>query len=470
MGVNDLKHDEAEVVGDWGQGVDSVTAMLRRYDPTTRSWSLPRIGKFWDAVASAHEIGRFGEAHTIAVVDDGFDLSIPALAEQTVMGNGNDNVPSVHGTIVSLLVLAVAPKAHLLLYPTAWKRAAIERALDDVATTSAVIVNLSLGVAYPRDSVFAVEDYVLSLPPWPDMSETDVPFWVAQALGELDGWRDVLRPPQNIFEEPAATLERSGRTVVAAAGNMRGHIFDPALRASVFSVSFHRVERAMDIDGLREEAAAIAPTFTQAEDSDFSIYQPPGVLGTSMAAPLISGFAALMTSRSDLRAYAEVGRLGSMAASLMRTHHGSTWSDRRDGVIDKLFLKAIRASPHSHFDENRRSPCPECAFFAASAFINYGLFKLAWGDLDGAEVLLASAEAFAPANPHAAANLGMVYASRAKRAQSAGNFEEVSQLLEAAARLQQKASGLRPEHEPYRRRIEEFMIGAQRPREWELAP
>jgi hypothetical protein len=471
-----MKRHETEIAGGWGQegGVDTAAELLRRYDPAARSWNLPRTGEFWDAVRSAHELGRFGDGHTIAVVDDGFDLSIPALAEQTLMCNVNDTAPSVHGTVVALLLLAVAPNARLMLYPTAVRDrldpAAIQRALREVDTTSATIVNLSLGDPFPTHSVFAVEDYLCRLAPWPEMSEADVPFWISQGLGELGGWRDLLRPPQSIFEAPIAALERSGRTVVAATGNARGHIYDPAFRASVFSVSFHRVERSIDL--LMEEAVSKAPTFSQSEFTDFAIIQPPGVLGSSFATPQISGFAALMASRGDLRAYAEVAHLAGMAEGLMvrRGHGPDTWSDRRDGVIDKLFLKAVRASPHSHSDQSRRSLCPECALFAASAFINYGLFKLNWGDLDGAEALLGPAEAFASANPHAAANLGMVYAMRAQRAQNAGDLEEVSQLLKAAARLQQKASQLRPEHEPYRRRVEEFMIGAQHPHEWEMAP
>lgn len=477
MDHSDMKLHDTEAAQSWGQegGVDTAAELLRRYDPATRSWDLPRTGEFWDAVRSAHDLGRFGDGHTIAVVDDGFDLSIPALAEQTLMGNVNDNTPSVHGSVVALLIIAVAPNAHLLLYPTAvkgkWDPAAIERALIEVDKTSSTIVNLSLGEPFPTQSVFALDDYLRSLIPWPEMSDDDVPFWLSQCLGELDGWRELLRPPKSIFEAPIEALERSGRTVIGATGNARGHIYDPALRESVFSVSFHRVARSIDL--LMEEASSKAPTFSQSEFTDFAIIQPPGVLGTSFATPLISGFASLMASRDDLREYSEVARLAGMAEELMVKLDHSTdvsWSDRRDGVIDGLFLKSIQAVPHSHFDQSRQSPCPECSFFAANAFINYGLFKLNWGDLDGAEALLGPAEAFAPVNPHAAANLGMVCAKWAQRAKIAGELEDVSLFLEAAERLQHKASQLRPEYEPYRRREEEFMIGAAHPHEWEMAP
>jgi hypothetical protein len=316
-----------------------------------------------------------------------------------------------------------------------------------------------------------MDDFLNDLTPWPDMSEVDLPFWVSHGLGELNNWRDLVQTqPQSIFAAPIAALARSGRTVVAATGNARGYVYDPAFRENVFSVSFFRVERAFE--SLMEEARSEAPTYSQSEFSDFGIIQPAGVLGSSFATPLISGFAALMESREDLRGYANLSVLEGYAEQLMvRLEKDShNWSDRHDGIVDKLFLKAVRASPHSHFDQGTLSPCPECALFAAGAFINYGLFKLNWGDLDGAEFLLNSAEAFAPANPHAAANLGMVYAVRAQRAQKDGNSEEVSRLLKIAARLQQKASELRPEFEPYQQRVKEFMLGAQHPLEWEMAP
>ncbi len=476
VALSDMQSAESGVTGNWGQegGVDAARELLSHYDPATGCWNLPRVGEFWDAVELAHSLGRSGEGHTIAVVDDGFDMSIPALAEQTLVWKTDDTAPPAHGTVVALLILAVAPKARLLLYPAAtngnWNPSEIERALREVDSTAATIVNLSLGAAFPMSSVLAVEDFLRQLTPWPEMTEADQLYWISQGLGELKGWRELVRPPpQSLFEEPIAALAQSGRTLFAATGNAKGHIYDPALRASVFSVSFHRTKRTLD--ALMEEAMLMAPTFSQSEVSDFGIVQPPGVLGSSFATPLLTGFAALMASRDDLQKYAEVVRLAALAESLMVSlAQAHSWSDRRDGVIDTLFLKALRASPHAHADQNRRDPCPECALFAASAFVNYGLFKLNWGDLDGAQVLLGAAEAFAPANPHAAANLGMVHAVRAREAQKAGDFEQVRRLLKTAAQLQQKASQLRPEHEPYQRRVAEFLQGTQHPRGWEMAP
>ncbi len=477
MEPDDTRNEEVSVANGWGQegGIDAAAELLRHYDRVERSWDLPRIGEFWDAVDIAHSLGRHGDGHVIAVVDDGFDLSIPALAAQTLMGNADQVVPSAHGTVVALLILAVAPDARLLLFPTAlggkWDPVVIQRALYDVERTPTSIVNLSLGAAVPASSVIASDEFLQRLEPWPEMSEEDLPFWISQGMGELNGWRDLVRPPSpSIFTGPIAALQRSGRTVVAATGNARGYIFDPAFRESVISASFKRIDRT--IGSGMEEAVVKEPTYSQSEISDFGITQPAGVLGSSFAAPLISGFAALVASQSDLRSYSEVARLAGLAEQLMVSlpQGARAWSERRDGVVDELFLKAVRAVPHWHSCEGGRGPCPECALFAVSAFVNYGLFKLNWGDLEGAELLLGPAERFAPTNPHAAANLGMVYALRARQAQAAGNFGEVVTFLRIATRLQQKAVDIRPDHEPYKRRVAEFIRGARHPQEWRMAP
>ena len=461
----------------WGQeaGADVAAAMLSRYGRATQQWDLPRTGEFWDAVASAHELGRSGEGCTIAVIDDGFDLSLPALARQKLAWKIDGMESAAHGSVVALLILEVAPAAQLLLYPTAnrgaWNAELIEGALREVAGTPATIVNMSLGEAFANESVFAGEEFLRNLAPWPDMSKDDFPFWVAEGFAALNGWRDLVRRPDSVIADAATALAQTGRTVVAASGNASGYVFSPALERDVFSVSFSRVNRA--VEGLEEKAIAGPPTFSQSEFSDFDLTQPPHVLGSSFATPLVSGFAALMRARTDLSAYREMRRLAGVAAQLY-VQLGDTvrerWSDRRDGVVDKLFKKAVNSQPHPHLSPENYEICPECAAFAVDSYVNFGLFKFNWGDLDGAEELLRPAEAFAPRNPHAAANLALVYARMAATAQLGGRWVEVSRLLERAAALQRKAFDLRPDHEPYRVRAAEFEAGARNPQQWQIQP
>jgi hypothetical protein len=464
--------------GSWAQegGADVAAAMLQRYDPAQGGWDLEQTGRFWDTVGYARELGRLGEGHTIAVIDDGFDLSLPALAKHELAWAPAETESVAHGTVVALLIVEVAPAARLILYPVAvggaWDPQRIERALEQVAETHATVVNLSLGQAFPEESVLAAEEFLREAQRWPNMSEEDIPFWIGERFGALDGWRALLRPLESSIGDAAARVVEAGHPVIAASGNQRGSIFSPAWEQTVFSVGFQRSKRAV-VDGLTEEVEVGRPTFSQSDFYDFGVIQPPEVLGSSFATPLITGLAALMQSTADLSAFREVTRLAGIAAPLYtRLDHGinEDWSDRRDGVVDQLFAKAVGMLPHRHSSTNEHSACPECAFFALDAFVNFGLFKLGWGDLDGAELLLRSAAAFAPASPEAAANLGMVYAVRATRVQESCRWHEVSDLLKQAARLQAKASVLRPQHDPYRVRAAEFLAGAENPEQWKIAP
>jgi hypothetical protein len=471
-----MQEFESDLLGEWGQegGADAAASMLQRYDRVADSWSLPRVGEFWDAVALARQRDRHGEGQTIAVVDDGFDMSVPALARHVLVPNVADPLPYPHGTVVALLILAVAPKARLLLYPArtsrGWDAQAIARALQAIAQTDAQIVNLSLGQAHEVDATDAIVQLLGALPPWPDATEADFQYRIAQGLGLLSGhgaWRRLLWPPDSPLAEMVAALVDSGRAVIAAAGNARGRAYDPALRPGVFAVGFHRVVRAMEVGA--ERASVRGPTYTQSEFCDFGLLQPPGVLGSSFATPLISGFVALMEQRADLQAYARTIWCASQAEVLMvQPEHGDAGSVRRAQVIVDLFARAVQHAPHRHTGSD--GPCPECALFAVSAFVNGGLNRLEWGYPDHAAQMLAPAEAFAPTNPHAAANYALVHAVRARRAKEAGDRQALVHGLQEAKRLMSKACALRPDHLPYERRLQEFVSALATPDGWIMAP
>lgn len=471
-----MQESGADLLGEWGQegGADAAAAMLQRYDHVTDSWSLPRVGEFWEAVALARQLGRHGEGQTIAIVDDGFDMSIPALARHILVPQVTHPLPFPHGTVVALLILAVAPKARLLLYPArtsgGWDTQAIARSLQAIAQTDAQIVNLSLGQAHAVDAAPAIEQLLGVLPPWPEATDVDLQYRISEGLGLLSGhgaWRRLLWPPDSPLAELVAALVDGGRAVVAAAGNARGHAYDPALRPGVFAVGFHRVVRAMEAGA--ETASLRGPTYTQSEYRDFGLQQPSGVLGSSFATPLASGFVALMEQRADLQAYARTMWCAGLAEALMvQPEHADAGSVRRAQVIVDLFARAVQHAPHFHAASD--GPCPECAMFAAGAFVNGGLHSLQWGYPDHAAQLLAPAEAFAPTNPHAAANLAMVHAVRARRAKEAGDRLALVNGLQQAARLMGKAGALRPDHLPYARRLQEFVSALANPAGWIMVP
>lgn len=463
--------DDTPDVLEGGDG--AAAALLRRYDPTTRTWDLPREGELWDAVALAHALGRRGAGRTVAVVDDGFDLAVlptdrVRLAAPWAAPAGAD---LSHGTAVALLVLAVAPECTVELYPTRTARGVsrrlAERALAAVATTGAAAVCVSLGRPYPLGDVLRLEDLARGATLWPNLSDEDLPFWLSDVLAD-GGWRPRLRQPGCPLGAAAAATAAAGVPVVAAVGNAAGVAYSPAVRPEVLAAAFQVTRREVSAGG-REDAVVGAPSYHQSPLADVMVAQPAGVLGSSFAAPLLAGFAALLPQPRDLLAYRDSTRLAGSAAELMVLLRGPReWSDRREGVVDRLFARALAALPHDHVPDG--PPCPGCAFLATDTWVNAGLFRLEWGDLDGAETLLRTALAAAPGNPHAAANLSLVLARRAVHAQRGARLDDVRTLLLQARDLQRVALRSRPGHAPYAAREREFDAGAADPGRWRLQP
>ncbi|MEE6272647.1 S8 family serine peptidase [Georgenia sp. MJ206] len=455
-------------------GADAAVSVRKHYDAIAREWSLPRAGELWDGVALAHRMGRLGEGRVVAIVDDGFDMCVPALAEHGLVWPSRRRGTTTHGTVVALLVLAVAPRARLRLYPASsdghYDLALVEAAIAHATASDATVINLSIGQAFPMADVLDHEAFFGNLPAWPGLSSADLPFWVSEGLGRLDGWRALVRTPASPLGAAARTAVEAGRVVIAASGNAGGYAYSPAVEDGVTAVSFQRVERAAR-DGLSEDARATPPSFSQSELSDLAVAQPAGVLGSSFATPLIAGLVALMSDPAEMPAFTGTARLAALAAGLMvHLEHGAAWSPRRDGVVDELFKRAIDRAPHPHLDPTHRAPCPECAVLVADAYINFGLFRLGWNDLDSAENLLSAAVAVAPTNPHAAANLGVVHARRAEALRDDGDLAGARERLLRAGALEARAYELRPDHEPYRRRAAELTAAAEDPSHWQMAP
>lgn len=454
-------------------GADVAASMLRRYNPDTREWNFAKDGEFWDAVDLAHGMGRTGKGRRIAVIDDGFDMSLPALAEHRLGWDQPAGEAVAHGSCVALLILEAAPGARLVLFPTAvhgsLSSELVERAIREATAAGADIINISLGESHPSDAVLEVETLLDAVPRWDDREPEDHVFWVFDQLRQIDGWRYMVRMPSSTLADAARDAAQAGIAVVAAAGNARERVFVPASAPDVLSVSFMRSVRTV-IDGLAEEVTARSPSFSQSEFSDFSLLQPPGVLGSSFATPLLSGFAALMSDRSDLLDYREMAWLDGMAARLLAVlgKDPTGGPERRRKVVEALYKDALQRSPHRHDPAGPDRPCPECSLFATPTYVNFGYYLLNWRALDGAELLLTQAWLFAPRNPHAAANLGVLRAMRAQVAQQDNRWDDVVTLLRLAQEAMTRAVELRPDHVHYQRRLAEFTTALTDPRRWQL--
>ncbi len=462
------------------EGYDSASALLRHYDREQSVWDLPRQGEFWDAVALAHGLGRRGAGRRIAVIDSGFDLTLPALREQRVMSSIGGE-PTEHGSVVALLVHEVAPESELLLYTTTGNgrvnASLVADAIRDAAEHGADIINLSLGEPHPwlevadREALSSLTTGARRLPGHTGEATSAADALLGQMATQLaaGGWRQLIKAlPDSPISQAVEFAAQHGATIVAASGNDADAVFVPAALPSVVSIGFQTVGRTTG-EGMQKAVSLPPAGYSQSKFSDFMVTQPPSVLGSSFATPLLAGFSALMQDPRQLDAYRTMGRIGAEASGIMRVQDfPDGWSPVAKQV-DDLFLRAVELGPHAHYRERHPQPCPECAFFAAASYVDFGLWKFNWSDLDGAEQLLRAARGFAPQNVDAAANLAMTIARRVDRNRVSMSFEEMTRSLREAAGHMEFAATHRPQHEPYRRRHLEFVAAAENPAAWHLS-
>ncbi|QXT63154.1 S8/S53 family peptidase [Tessaracoccus palaemonis] len=440
-----------------GGGADATGALLGRYAPATDSWDLPMGGEFWEAVRSAHGLGRRGAGRVIAIIDGGFDATLPAIARHPMAWDQDPYAGTTHGTVVALLTHQVAPEAQLLLYPaSADGRLSLDRvlaALRDCLDRRVDVVNLSLGLGIPMadaSPALAADDATPSAAR-PDVDDP------AENL-DVDDWRRIINVPHSPLWLAARAAAAGGVSVICSTGNSDTAVYVPAVVPGVMAVGFQLVARTITTG--MEEAVSKQPTFVQSHFADLLIVQPAGVLGSSFASPLLAGFAALMTDRMELPDFARCARRAANASGAMLLLEQGDGDNEFLNLVDSLFKEALRSSPHPHYDGDVYAvpECPECALFAAPAYNDFGLFAMATGRLDVAVRLFATLRQIAPTNSAAAANLGVAFSEQARHAAETGNHGEAAWLYELAVGHMGNAVALRPEHQPYAQRLTEFRL------------
>jgi hypothetical protein len=439
------------------------------YAAGTQEWTFEKAGPFWEAVQVARDLGRTGRGQTIAVIDTGFDDRICGRENATLAWESPNPRACGHGTAVALLIREVAPEAHLLLCPVAMPGEAITDQMDDaliaraferVEASAAAIVNLSLGV--PLDVTRAE----------PSAASSGV------------DWRGMVRHGETRIGAAARHLAGSGRTLIASCGNIGGAhagkspsdlAFSPATEPGVFSVGY-RTEAREGWEGTETASIEQTKMYLQTNYFDFFVLQPPLVVGSSFASPLFSGFVALMDDRADLPDWKQVFALCGfadfgMVALENQLREGKPPDPETLDLVERFYSIAEAAIPERHRScLTAPKPCPDCALFGRSVYVNYGLFLLKRGALDAA---IARLGAYARINvycPHGFANLGMACALKAREAQRAGDASAVASHLGEAATHYQRAVALRPDHAYYEARLSEFRAALDAPMDWMMAP
>jgi hypothetical protein len=407
---------EAELAFEAAAASDDI---LRHFDPAIAEFSFSKASPFWYGVELAHEEGRKGRGRRIAIVDSAFDLSRGRLREQSGGQRRLAAAPgesAQHGTAVALLVSEVAPEARLDLYEVSAsgrpRLQSVATALAMAADSDADIINLSL--AHPVTGPMAEH-------------RCAVQAGVSEAV-------------------------RRGKIVIVAVGNYADTYVCPAQVPGLVAVGYGGEQRIVlpTQDAYHEVAAWRAPTYSQSLDPTFTIAQPPGVLGSSFAAPLASGLAALAVDPAELRdckASLAFAANASELNQLLDEHQGKSSAETVQ-LADKYYRQACEHLPRHEAEPDVR--CPACAVLTQWILVNAGRFYLNLRQTDVAESLLRRALWLAPWSADALANMGRLVEYQAELLFAAGERgAQVQTLLDDATHLYQAALRTRPGHVVY---------------------
>lgn len=390
----------------------AAEALIAGYDRAGGGWAFPRVGPFWDALAEAHRRGERGGGRRVAIIDSAFDRTIPALARDTTECLPNrPGADLSHGTAVALLVRTAAPDAVLDLYaigaPDGPDRHAVRAALRKVAGSGAAVLCLSLGVSVP----FAEVTFEMVDPPL------------------LTATRPARCPSPSGCLCDAVEAVAASRTIFAAVGNDAGGVFCPAMARSARAIGFQLERRAWDAERGESAWAAAPGGYDQSDAADYTLVQPPGVLGSSFATPLVAGAAALQGDPGVIPAMQNACRTGAVADALLAAYRSKHDRDPADlSAALGLYNQALLAFPHLDALRGGDHWCVGCALYGGTLFVNAGLAQIEATELELAERLLRIARHIAPLSADAVANLATCRALRGAAGEAVALFDEAMAL------------------------------------------
>lgn len=393
------------------EGAAAAKSVVSGYDPVTNRWAFSFDSPFWKAVKRAQDLGHRGAGRRVAIIDSGCDLSIERLHQhvdvlKSFVPNAADQDPLCHGTAVALLITEVAPECRLDIYQVARDgrpdESAVIEALKVVAESDADVVNISIALHSP-------------------FQFTDAQIQAAIADGDGSGKKYAYESTPCPLCSAASNMSAKGKLVFAAAGNKPNTASCPARANGVAAVGFagnRGKVTTLKNGGMHYAAFAAEPIASQTLLLDLSLFEIPGVLGTSFAAPLFAGAGALGLSQKELSDYIA----SSNAAALPQLFHAmidSSTLNATPELVKKIslwYLNAQKKLPHAHcqyqIGVNAQLPlsnpshCFSCGIFAEPLMVNHGLWLLETNQTESARSLLEAAREVAPWSADATANLG----------------------------------------------------------------
>jgi hypothetical protein len=422
----------------------------RLYDSASGRLAFDRRGGFWEAVAVAWDQGAVGRGRRIAILDSGFDATARALdgavAPQSDIDPATVRRRGHHGTLVALLAHEIAPEAQLVLVDVfrgfSLRPDDVARALSRVAAAGVDVINMSLEFSAdcrPRDRSAIDLDLLLAPDPPRDAFLEQVLVWAG--LGEPyepGGCREPASLCAALRAVPADTV------MVAASGNTE-RIVAPACLDRVLGLGFER-RASVAIAGSAVDLGALPEGFVQSLATELTIPQPAELRGTSFAAPLVAGFAAVVDHPEDLLAMAGLPlALTPVLVLLWRLRTSdqppakSTVETLRAGFLELLGTLPPR---HRHWEHADPEPCAICSLLMSAWYRSYVALLLGIGRADKALPWAVLAATVMPRSADAAGNLGTTW-RRLAGAEAAGSPAQRGLLARAIGQYS-RALELRP--------------------------
>jgi hypothetical protein len=427
-----------------GNGTSDLFSVISKlYDRKTHKFLFARSGKFWNVVRKAHAAGFSGEGQIIGIFDSGIDLTDEFLnqaiiesvdftkSRHPIFGDGQDG--HGHGTVVALLMRAIAPGAKLVNIKVIdndgfGADANLLRALKWAHKGKITVANLSVGRPSTSPLSWALSSNSrLSMVFRPTILQTIV-------QSGADAGRYAKRMNTHWLRRCSLCrqIDRfndEGVPMCVSIGNFTDHASCPARAAGAVSVGGGSITQAAPSNHiLWQQQSADVPLFDQTIGADLAVVAGFDVVpGSSMLAPMATGLFALGMTMNEWRGdtnnnFQRVVTLADWANSLMAT--GSSMA------AGKFYLKALSASPHQseHKGTRLRHECWLCSMFLGECIANLGLAYLANGAIDQARQTLEEAMKLTPWEAANYLNMGAVLRTKKLYEESVACYEDALRL------------------------------------------